>query len=152
MNLHIGGTTARDGWQILNINPGPGIDHVGDFRDLGRFADRSFDNVYASHVLEHVAQAQVVPTLRGLHHILRDGGNLFVSVPDLDVLCHTFISPHASADVKWATMRMMYGGQVDQHDFHYVGFSEPLLANLLAQAGFTDVRRVASFGLFQDTS
>ena len=37
-------------------------------------------------------------------------------------------------------------------DFHLAGFDEGLLAALLVGAGFCDVRRVAAFGLFDDTS
>ena len=49
-------------------------------------------------------------------------------------------------------VRMIHGGQVDAHDFHLAGFDEGLLAALLVGAGFCDVRRVAAFGLFDDTS
>ncbi len=152
MNLHVGGQERKDGWTVVNVQPGPHVDHVGDLRDLSRFADASIDNVYASHVLEHVSQADVLPVLRGVHRILASGGKFLISVPDLDTLCHLFISPWATPDMKWHAMRMIFGGQVDAHDFHFMGFNEQFLRNLLAQAGFTDVQRVASFGLFQDTS
>ncbi len=136
----------------MNVQPGPHVDHVGDLRDLSRFADTSVDNVYASHVLEHVSQADVLPVLRGVHRILASGGKFLISVPDLDTLCHLFISPWATPDMKWHAMRMIFGGQIDAHDFHSMGFNEQFLRNLLAQAGFTEVQRIASFGLFQDTS
>lgn len=152
MNLHVGGQERKDGWTVLNVQPGPYVDYVGDLRDLSRFADTSIDNVYASHVLEHVSQADVLPVLRGVHRILASGGKLLISVPDLDALCHLFISPWATPDMKWHAMRMIFGGQTDPHDFHHMGFNELFLRDLLSQAGFAEVQRVASFGLFQDTS
>jgi predicted SAM-dependent methyltransferase len=152
MKLHIGGHESKAGWKILNIQAGPAVDYVGDLRDLSQFADASFEEVYASHVLEHVAQAQVVPTLRGVRRILQPGGRLMVSVPDLDVLCQSFVSPFASPDVKFHVMRMIFGGQVDAHDFHYMGFNQEFLAHFLREAGFSSSQRVASFGLFKDTS
>jgi predicted SAM-dependent methyltransferase len=152
MNLHIGGTTPKDGWRILNVQPGSHVDFQGDLRDLTQFAEGSVDQVYASHVLEHVGQADVAPALRGLHRILRPGGTVFLSVPDLDVLCHLFINPLATAEIKWHAMRMIFGGQVDPHDYHYVGLNEQFLRRLLTEAGFSGIRRVASLGLFQDAS
>jgi predicted SAM-dependent methyltransferase len=152
MNLHIGGQERKDGWTVMNVQPGPHVDHVGDLRDLSRFADTSVANVYASHVLEHVSQADVLPVLKGVHRILASGGKFLVSVPDLDTLCHLFISPWATPDMKWHAMRMIFGGQIDPHDFHYMGFNEQFLRSLLGQAGFGEVQRIASFGLFQDTS
>jgi predicted SAM-dependent methyltransferase len=152
MNLHVGGQERKDGWKILNVLPGPDVDYVGDLRDLSRFADESIDNLYASHVLEHVSQTDVLPVLRGVYRTLRRGGRFLVSVPDLDVLCHLFISPWAPPMAKWHAMRMIFGGQLDAHDFHNVGFNELFLRDFLAQAGFSDVQRVKSLGVFHDTS
>lgn len=152
MNLHVGGQERKDGWKVVNVQPGPHVDYVADLRDMSAFADGSIENVYASHVLEHVGQAQVRMVLIGVHRILAPGGKFLVSVPDLDVLCHLFISPWATPEVKWHAMRMMFGGQIDPHDFHYIGFNEQFLRELLTQAGFAQIQRVASLGVFQDTS
>jgi predicted SAM-dependent methyltransferase len=152
VNLHIGGQERKGGWSVFNVQPGPHVDYVGDMRDLSRFADASIENVYASHVLEHVNQSEVLPVLRGVHRVLAGGGKFLISVPDLDVLCQLFISPQATQEVKWHIMRMMFGGQIDSHDFHYMGFNEQILRDLLGQAGFAPVHRAASFGIFQDTS
>ena len=75
-----------------------------------------------------------------------------VSVPDLEVLSQTIITPHASTEMKFHAMRMMFGGQTDAHDFHYFGWTFAFMRIFLEQAGFTQVERVESFGLFQDTS
>jgi predicted SAM-dependent methyltransferase len=152
MNLHVGGQERKDGWKVLNVQPGPHVDYVGDLRNLASFADTCAENVYASHVLEHVNQAEVLPVLRGVHRILARGGKFLISVPDLDVLCHLFISPWATPEMKWHAMRMIFGGQTDSYDFHYIGFNEQSLRDLLTQAGFSDVQRVVSLGVFQDTS
>lgn len=152
MNLHIGGREKMDGWKILNIQPGVDVDFIGDISNLEQFEDASIDNVYASHVLEHVRQADLLKTLIGIKRILKPGGLFLVSVPDWDILCHLFISPVASAEVKWHAVRMMLGGQVDENDFHYVGFNQTILFDFLGKAGFTDAIRVDSFGMFADTS
>ena len=152
MKLHIGGERVRDGWRILNAQPKAGVDFVGDIRDLAQFPTESVDEIYASHVFEHVPQWDVVRTLSGIHRVLRSGGIFSVSVPDMDVLCKAFVDPAAGFDARYHVMQMIFGGQSDDFDFHYFGWSELLLGRFLANAGFGEVARVDSFGLFEDFS
>ena len=49
-------------------------------------------------------------------------------------------------------MRMMFGGHVDEYDYHLVGLNEEFLNSYLYHAGFVNARRVKGFGLFDDTS
>lgn len=149
LRLNIGGIEPREGWKILNIQPGPGVDVVGNCASLGQFADGSVDEIYAAHVLEHLGYHQELPgAIRELHRVLVPGGRLRISVPDLDVLCRMFIDPSLNADQRHFIMRMMFGGQTSEHDFHKVGLNWEFLAGNLAVAGFVDIARVEEFGLF----
>jgi predicted SAM-dependent methyltransferase len=152
--LHIGGTQVRPGWKIMNIQPGLGVDFVGDISDLSQFAEESFQEIYASHVLEHVPQAKFVKTLQGIHRILKTGGAFMVSVPDLDTLCSHFIQLAGTdnTEARIYVMRMIFGGQVDRHDFHYIGLSFDILAKFAGTAGFRTMKRVQSFDEFDDMS
>lgn len=150
--LHIGGEQVKEGWKILNAQSKPGVDFIGDISDLSQFPVDSIEEIYASHVLEHVRQRQVLPTLQGIHRVLKPAGVFYVSVPDMDILAHTFISPLAPMEAKYHVMTMMFGGQVDVFDYHYFGWNQVFLENFLKQAGFREFRRVESFGLFADTS
>jgi len=151
--LHIGGLARRDGWKVLNIQPGPNVDYVGDVRDLSRFADASFDMVYASHTLEHLGhQGDIQKALAGIARILRPGGRFFVSVPDLKILSWFFAQPEMTDANLRLIMAMMYGAQRDPHDFHYVGIWDGYLGALLQHAGFGAAYRVERFGLFYDDS
>jgi predicted SAM-dependent methyltransferase len=151
-NLHIGGREPKEDWKILNIQAGPAVDFIGDICDLSQFSDNVFDRIYASHVLEHVAQTKVLGALSGIIRVLKPGGEFMVSVPDLEILSHLILSPTASVDTKFHAMRMMFGGQVDPHDFHYFGWTPQFLQSFLTQVGFREIKRVESFGLFSDTS
>lgn len=153
MKLHIGSQVRTAGWKTFDIQPGPDVDFVGNCVDLGQFADASVEAIYASHVLEHLGyQSDLRQALREWHRVLAPGGILMASVPDLDVLCRMFVDPRTSPDDRISIMRMMFGGQCDPFDVHYVGLNLEFLAYFLGEAGFADVRRVASFGLFDDTS
>lgn len=153
VRLHIGGTERRAGWKILNVQPGPDADYVGDCTDLSRFADESVDEVYASHVHEHLGYQQELPrALAEVHRILKPGGIFRIAVPDLDVLCRLFIHPNLALQDRFHVVRMMFGGQIDPFDFHKVGLNWPILCEFLGRAGFKSARRVESFDLFKDCS
>ncbi len=152
--LHIGGTVRKDGWEVLNALPGPHVDHLGDARDLSQFSDGTFTEVYGSHVLEHFDYARdLVPVLAEWHRVLVPDGQLKVSVPDLDVLCTMFADRQRyEQDDRMMIMRMIFGGHVDQYDFHYAGLNEEILGLFLGKAGFAACQRVEAFGIFGDTS
>lgn len=152
MKLHIGGEQIKEGWKILNAQRKPGVDFIGDISNLSQFGADSIEEVYASHVLEHISQEKALPTIQGIQRILKPGGVLYVSVPDMDILAHTFINPIVSSDLKFHVMRMMFGGQIDEFDYHYFGWNESFLTHYLNQAGFKEIKRVESFGIFSDTS
>lgn len=153
LRLHVGGEEAKPGWVIFNLDPGPNVDYVGDCSDLAAFADGSVGDIYASHVLEHLGYVQKLPrALSEFHRVLKAGGRARISVPDLDVLSRLFLDARHGSDERILIMRMIFGGQVAPHDFHYVGLSFDILGGLLERAGFKRVERVREFGLFNDTS
>lgn len=152
LRLNVGGTRRREGWKILNALPGPEVDFVGDIRDLSSFPDESYIEVYASHVLEHIDQNQIVAALKGLRRILAPAGRLYISVPDLSILSHQFVNPRLDTPDRMQLMRMMFGGQVDPYDYHSIGLTLEFMIDYLSQAGFYSVEQVESLGLFEDTS
>ena len=153
LRLHIGGEEVKAGWKILNAQSLPGVDFVGNCVDLSQFADNTVKEVYASHVYEHLGYNNELPqALREAHRVLEPGGVFRAGVPDLEALCRLFLEPRMDKDDKFHVMRMIYGGQVDDYDYHYVGFSFEIFADLLTEAGFKNIRRVQDFGLFKDTT
>ena len=152
MKLHIGGKEKKDGWHILNIQNNESVDFVGDISDLSQFKDETITEIYASHVFEHVKQENIEPTLNGIYRVLSPNGKFYVSVPDMDILCKTFVDPKAPPQVKFHVMKMIFGGQTDQFDFHYFGWNFILLNQFLVKTGFNKIQRVKSFSLFNDTS
>jgi protein O-GlcNAc transferase len=152
--LHVGGLIRVPGWEVFNAVPGPHVDHVGDARDLTRFAAGTFTEMYASHVLEHFDYKDALEAvLRAWRRVLVPGGTLHLSVPDLDTLCRLFLQrARFTVSERFLIMRMIFGGHVDEHDVHLAGLNQEFLVLFLRQAGFVKIRRVQSLGLFQDTS
>lgn len=153
IQLHIGGKEKREGWTILDAVPGPIVDYVGNCSDLSFLADESCSEVYASHVLEHLGyNGELQKTLKGIHRILKPGGRLRASVPDLEALCRLFLHPSLDGMGRYRVMRIMFGARMTEYDVHYVGLNFEFLGAFLRGAGFRDIRRVRDFGLFKDTS
>ena len=153
IKLHIGGQVKREGWTILDALPGPIVDYVGNCNDLSFLADESCSEVYASHVLEHLGyNGELQNALKGIHRVLKPGGRLRVSVPDLEMLCRLFVHPSNSAEGRFHVMRMMFGGRTTAYDVHFVGLTFEFLGSFMNDAGFREIRRVPNFGLFDDTS
>jgi predicted SAM-dependent methyltransferase len=153
IKLHIGGLEKREGWAILDALPGPIVDHVGNCNDLSFLANESCCEVYASHVLEHLGyNGELQKTLEGIYRVLKPGGRLRASVPDLETLCRIFLHPSLGVGGRFRIMRMMFGGRTTEYDVHYVGLNFEFLSEYLQDAGFRVIQRVAEFGLFKDAS
>ncbi|MGZ8231349.1 MAG: class I SAM-dependent methyltransferase [Burkholderiales bacterium] len=151
--LHIGGKVRKEGWEVLNVSAGPAVDHVGDASDLARFGDGTFVEIYASHILEHLDfRGSLQAALREWHRVLAAGGRLYVAVPDLRVLSGLFLGDNLDLNARFGVVKMIFGAHSDDHDYHQVGLDLPLLTYFLEEAGFADIERVASFGLFNDSS
>jgi len=152
--LHIGGQVRTPGWEVLDANPGPHVDHVCNASDLCAFANESFEQIYASHVVEHFDyRDQLTLTLKEWHRVLVPGGTLCVSVPDLDILARLMTDrERLTMPDRFMVMRMIFGGHTDRYAYHLVGLNEEFLTGFLHAAGFTGMRRVNGFGLFQDGS
>ena len=153
MKLHIGGWEAKEGWKILNIQKRDNVDFVGDISDLSQFKDNSISEVYASHVFGHVKYIDVKKTLLGIYRILVSGGKFYISVPNMNVLFRQFLEKKNQTKTKIKIMRMIFGGQIDEYDFHYFGWDFELLSGLLKNVGFEEIEKVEKFSIFtHDTS
>ena len=155
LQLHIGGRQTHPEWKILDIIERPGVDFIGNAGCLEQFEDNTVSKIYASHVLEHFfygLNQEVINTLKEWKRVLKPGGQLFISVPDLRTLCWLYLYPNLMPLERHHIMRMMFGGQVDEYDVHKVGFDFDTLALYLDEAGFEQYEAISEFNLFKDSS
>lgn len=151
--LHIGGQIRADGWEIFDALHRPEVDHVGNAQDLTRFEDGTFDEIYASHVIEHFDyNGPIQATLKEWHRALNLSGCLYVSFPDLAILSRMYACGNLNLQQRFHVMRMIFGGHIDAFDYHLVGLDQEIMGSMLREAGFVSVERVRDFGLFPDTS
>ena len=135
------------------IRPGI-VDSIGEMGALTAFGNGTAAALYASHVLEHAHYGVVAPpgsthsvtdVLKEWARVLEEGGRVFISVPDLEGLARMYLDARSGVNHRYFIMRMMFGGQSETTDAHYVGWDEDMLVGFLDAAGFCNMRRVDEF-------
>ena len=153
IKLHIGGKIPKDGWTILDIQAASYVDLVGSCMNMPFLEDGSVDQIYASHVFEHLGhREELFGALSECHRVLRTDGKLMMSVPDLKKLAALFVSSDISLNQRYEIMLSLFGGQLSPHDFHKSGFFEELLVKYLNATNFSNTEIVEEFDLFEDSS
>lgn len=77
--LNVGSDGQEAGW--LNVDLYNDCDVKADIRQLP-FADNTFSNILASHVLEHIPLADVPMAMQEMLRVCRSGGTIIIRVPD----------------------------------------------------------------------
>ena len=87
------GSQRRDGWFTIDANPTSGCDLIADARDLRAvLGDGSCDELEAVDVLEHISYRHTGATLWEWRRVLKQGGRLFVQVPDADEIMRWYVN------------------------------------------------------------
>lgn len=102
--------------------------------------DGSMCEVYASHVLEHFGWAEYEDVLREWVRVLKPGGTLKISVPDVDRLMAMQGQPGVPP-----TGAVLMGGQIDANDFHKSAWNTPDLKAVLKRVGLVGIREFEPF-------
>ncbi|MEY4548881.1 MAG: hypothetical protein RL685_5076 [Pseudomonadota bacterium] len=126
------------------------------------WADGSFDAVVAQQVIEHLDLEVELPALLSeVRRVLRPGGQIWLSCPDMERVCRSYLEDRGASLVsdrvkRWPDFSL--GSLPPQHMvnvvFHQAGehlnlFDYPLLAHVLQQQGFVSPVRVAESDLRQ---
>lgn len=89
--LNVGaGLHASSEWTNLDMAPAPDVIRH-DIRKGLPFAHDTFDAVYSSHVLEHLAPADGDRLISEMKRVLKLGGIARVVVPDLERTCRAYL-------------------------------------------------------------
>jgi predicted SAM-dependent methyltransferase len=135
--LHIGpGNTYLPGWVNVDIFDNVKADLCSTALALP-YPRKSFDIIYASHVLEHFDRHIASAALGHWQDLLVDGGILRLSVPDFGAICEYY---NETSDLKSLT-GLLYGGQTHYLDNHHIAFDISTLTKLLQALNFKEIRR-----------
>lgn len=128
MRLNLGsGLQQIAGWTSYDIDPEMGADITGSVEALP-FEDDSIEEIYASHVLEHVEYDS--PALSEWYRVLVPGGRCTVIVPDL--VQTYYLWRHGAG---WGP----YNLPIDEAYMNAVAFGARILNKQIPEGGFSEV-------------
>ncbi|MBZ9566652.1 class I SAM-dependent methyltransferase [Modicisalibacter tunisiensis] len=146
----------QPGWrQIrLDINPDVEPDILADTTDLSAVESESVDAVFSSHNLEHLDDHAVPTALAEMHRVIRPGGFLLITLPDLqqvaqwvaqgkltETLYDSPAGPITPLDILYGHRASVARG--NHYMAHRTGFDTQRLGQVLRAAGFAEVRVTA---------
>lgn len=127
----------------IRLNIGGGETEIPGFLVIDRkigleaypldWPDNSVEEIRASHVLEHFPHNEIPAVLCEWARVLKPGGRMRIAVPDWEWLRRETRDPKL--------MGYIYGGQVDENDFHKCGFNESSLTAAMEAANVGSVSR-----------
>ena len=137
VKLHIGAGDKRlEGWVNVDLKRLPGVDVVADVTKGLDF--ENVEAVFAEHFLEHLSVSDALNFLREAHRVLRDGGWLRLSTPNLDWVWLTHYRLDAEpADKELMAVRLNRAFCGWGHQFVW---NREFLSRALVAAGFTGLR------------
>jgi predicted SAM-dependent methyltransferase len=151
LRLNVGSSHAYvDGW----INVDVGRDAEGrvfrmDAAETWPFATASAEAVNSEHFVEHLTLDQVSAYFREAHRVLRPGGVIRTSTPDLEGICAAYVrdddaalAVHRSHGYEARNLADLVNNYFYSHGHRHI-FDFATLEEMLGDVGFTQVERVA---------
>ncbi len=133
LRLHVGcGSHRIDGWLNLDLDPLPGVDVAVDVRRGLPYGNGEAEAVFAEHFLEHLPVDAAMGFLLEAHRVLRAGGVLRLSTPNLEWVLATGSDGAGGVDAV-AVNRAFHGWG------HRFLWDRPLLREALEACGFAEL-------------
>lgn len=129
----------------------PTIQNI-DAVDLSDFKDGSVNNIYHSHLWEHLSYKESEQALKEWYRVLKKGGTLTVNVPDMEWLAAQLLYNQGIEiqtkgyrksnlfNTDEMLMEVIYGNQDHDGEFHKTGFTKTTLENKLKSVGFENIK------------
>ena len=124
----------------------------GEDRLTERVPVAAFDEIYASHVLEHVPWNATQRALADVYQLLKPGGRFEVWVPDFEYIIECYLRRTCGDDwrrdnptgdpMQWVNGRLFTWGP-GENNRHRACFDYRHLANCLRQVGFAEIERIS---------
>lgn len=151
--LHWGcGRYPVPGWINSDRRDDVSLELVGDIRDGLALPDDCMDYIVTIHALPEVPYDALVPVLTELRRVLRPGGVLRISVPNIDNLITAYQRKERSYFLIPDEIAKTVGGkfltQLIWYGYSRSFFNREFIEELLLKAGFSRVNHCA----FQETA
>jgi len=133
VRLNLGcGLDVRDGFINIDLySDDPRV--VGmDIRNL-KLPDNIADQIIASDILEHFPHRETRSILKEWARVLKPGGNIIIRCPNLRLQLQAYMRGDWNADI---ASYMIFGGQTNPGDYHFVAFDHDTISAHLQATGF----------------
>jgi SAM-dependent methyltransferase len=141
------GSHVAPGWINTDVKRDEGIDLVADIRSGLPIATGALDYAVSIHALPELSLPDQVPALRELLRVLRPGGVLRLGLPDLGRGIEAYLRGDQEYFKVDEAAASSIGGRFITHmlwhGYSRTIFTPDFAAELLAKAGFVDVRESA---------
>lgn len=153
--LHIGcGGHVIPGWLNADLFPwSVRILHL-DATKAFPVGDREIDYVFSEHMIEHVSYSQGLRMLSECYRVMRNGGIIRISTPNLEFLVDLYKENKSALQkeyIKWETSRFIHFAPYEDATFvinnfvrnwgHEFIYDERILVDSLKRAGFNRIAR-----------
>lgn len=113
------------------------------------YLSNSIGQIYTSHLLEHLPYQDIGKTLKEWRRVLKPGSKLQLNVPDLEWASEQLVryeqdpNDHDPRGKYYANVedliKVFYGHQHHEGDYHRTGFTKNSLKQALKKAGFSNI-------------
>ncbi|GAB4031877.1 MAG: hypothetical protein Fur0012_09750 [Elusimicrobiota bacterium] len=135
MKLNAGcGRDYLEGWINIDINPSVKADFYMPAYELN-FEDGIFEEIRASHLIEHLGFFKSKYFLSEAYRTMRDGGRLLIETPHIEKTFENFLSARSPKE-REIVLGWVYGSETAWQN-HLYCFPLELLDSLLCSAGFS---------------
>jgi hypothetical protein len=127
------GERLKPGFMTHDVQDLPSIDIKCELWDLPKYVtSSSFDEIHFTHALEHFPMKDSIRVLRLLWSLLEDGGKLYIEVPNYKWHAEMILEDPFNRQI----VEYSFGGQLNEWDYHYNGYTPEILDEDLVDAGF----------------
>jgi autotransporter strand-loop-strand O-heptosyltransferase len=110
-----------------------------DAMDLG-FKNRSVEEIYSSHLLEHFNKFDVELALKEWYRVLSANGKIEINVPNLEWCLKNWLDMKEDNPDKWRLpLDFIFGMSIGEGQNHKTGFTKSRLRYLLEKTGFENI-------------
>jgi SAM-dependent methyltransferase len=125
------------------------VDIVSEAHQI-KMTSGTADLVYSQEMLEHVPRKEYMRVLKEWARLIKPGGYIWIEVPDFLACCEQVLA-YDTLEMDRGIQQLFYGGQANEFDFHYNGFTPRIFEDDYNSLGFdvVSIRRGYEAGYLQ---
>ena len=133
--LNLGaGSLKIYGADNVDINPELGTELCFDLREKFPLEDKSYDEIYLFHTIEHIEKKHHTNIFAEIRRVLKDDGMLLVTYPEFSKIVQNWLINKDNQRHFWEAT--VYGRQLYSSDYHVCAMDSADFKQFLMDRGF----------------